>query len=175
MFPKSIGNKYSGAMLIAKFRVSKCKYRYKIKLLKKSKTMLKTAREESDVYIKDEEKNYSQEQLFEALDLKFRSNIRYEKAKDKAWDLVAKRTMKLGISKPDDAATKSKIHNARVTPPQRPLNYSIEVTKSLITKLNDDLRRMRKRSLSSSEVPILEAKISIQGNQIKTMEDTIKD
>ena len=31
--------------------------------------MLKIAREESDVYIKDEEKNYSQEKLFEALDL----------------------------------------------------------------------------------------------------------
>ena len=70
------------------------KYRYKNKLLKKAKIKLKIAREENDVYIKDEEKNYSQEELFEALDLvdqpsgfadhqweKLKSNIRSEKAK----------------------------------------------------------------------------------------------
>ena len=37
------------------------KNRYKNKLMKKAKTKLKIAREESGVYIKDEEKSYSQE------------------------------------------------------------------------------------------------------------------
>ena len=54
---------------------------------------------------------------------------------------------------------------------RRPLNYDIGVTKSQITKLNDDLRRKRKRSSS----PVLEAKLSFQDNQIKSMENTIKD
>ncbi|KAJ8443090.1 hypothetical protein Cgig2_030858 [Carnegiea gigantea] len=76
------------------------KYRYKNKLLKKAKIKLKTAREENGVYIKDEEKNYSQEQLFEALDL------------ENARDLVAKKTMELGISGPIDTAAESEIHNA---------------------------------------------------------------
>ena len=55
--------------------------------------------------------------------------------------------------------------------PRRPLNYGIGVTKSQITKLNDDLRRIRKGS--SSATP--EAKICFQDNQIKSMESMIKD
>ena len=96
---------------------------------------------------------------------------------EKARDLVAKKTMELGICGPIDTATESEIHNAvwkelmEGETPRRPLNYGIGVTKSQITKLNDDLRRMRKRSSS----PALEAKISFQDNQIKSMENTIKD
>ncbi|KAJ8432524.1 hypothetical protein Cgig2_030316 [Carnegiea gigantea] len=231
------------------------KYRYKNKLLKKAKIKLKTAREENGVYIKDEEKNYSQKQLFEALNLvdqpsrfadhqceKLKSNIRsgnskklskkgkearstqihshttgaisYAQKKDefqlkekrkptevefvdmahqtkngtyvqveskdfmeKARDLVAKMTMELGISGPIDTTAESEIHNAvwkelmEGETLRRPLNYGVGVTKSQRTKLNDDLRRMIKRSSS----PALEAKISFQDNQIKSMENTIKD
>ncbi|KAJ8428016.1 hypothetical protein Cgig2_032311 [Carnegiea gigantea] len=237
--------KYCGAKLIAELREnfsmpytsemdkvildkfgSKCrsvKYRYKNKLLKKAKIKLKIAREENGVYIKDEEKNYSQEQLFEALNLvdhpsgfadhqweKLKSDIRSKKAKqlkkkrkptevevfdmahqtkngtyvqveskefmEKAKDLVAKKTI-LGISEPIDTAAESEIHNAvskklmESETLQRPLNCGIGVTKSQIIELNDDLRRMKKRSSS----PALEAKLSFQDNQIKSMENAIKD
>jgi len=96
---------------------------------------------------------------------------------EKARDLVAKKTTELGICGPIDTAVESEIHNAiwkelmECEIPRRPLNYGIGVTKSQITKLNDDLRRMRKRSSS----PALEAKISFQENQIKSMENMIKD
>ena len=96
---------------------------------------------------------------------------------EKARDLVAKKTMEFGICGPMDTAAESEIHNAvwkelmEGETPRRPLNYGIRVTKSQITKLNDDLRRMRKRSSS----PALEAKISFKDNQIKSMENTIKD
>ncbi|KAJ8429049.1 hypothetical protein Cgig2_023920 [Carnegiea gigantea] len=214
------------------------KYRYKNKLLKKAKIMLKTAREENGALdLVDHSSGFADHQWE-----KLKSNIRSEKAKklskkgkearstqihtrttgaisyarrkdefqlkkkrklteveffdmahqtkngtyvqaeskefmEKAKDLVAKKTMELGISEPNAAAAESEIHNAvrkelmeGETPP-RPLNYGIGVTKSQITKLNDDLRRMRKRSSS----PALEAKLSFQDNQIKSMENTIKD
>ncbi|KAJ8437238.1 hypothetical protein Cgig2_012507 [Carnegiea gigantea] len=54
---------------------------------------------------------------------------------------------------------------------RRSLTYGIGITKSQITKLNDDLRRMRKRSSSLA----LEAKINFKDNQIKSMENMIKD
>ncbi|KAJ8430328.1 hypothetical protein Cgig2_015385 [Carnegiea gigantea] len=120
----------------SKFR--RVKYRYKNKLLKKAKTKLKTTREESGVYVE-------------------------HMLQDKARDLVAKKTMELGISKPVDDAAESEIHNAvwkelmEGETSRRPLNYGIGVTKSQITKLNDDSRRMSKRRSS----PAPEAKISI--------------
>ncbi|KAJ8447014.1 hypothetical protein Cgig2_033583 [Carnegiea gigantea] len=92
------------------------KYRYKNKLLKKAKIKLKIAREENGVYIKDEEKNYSQEQLFEALDLAngFILCMVYVEhmLQEKARDLVAKKTMELGISGPIDTTAEYEIHNA---------------------------------------------------------------
>jgi len=96
---------------------------------------------------------------------------------EKARDLVAKKTIELGISGPIDTAAEFEIHDVvwkelmEGETLWRPLNYGIGVTKSQITKLNDDLRRMRKRSSSLA----LEAKISFQDNQIKSMENTIKD
>ncbi|KAJ8428984.1 hypothetical protein Cgig2_009792 [Carnegiea gigantea] len=84
------------------------KYRYKSKLLKKAKIKLKIAQEENGALdLVDQPSGFADHQWE-----KLKSSIRSEKAKEKARDLVAKKTMELGISGPIDTAAESEIYNA---------------------------------------------------------------
>ncbi|KAJ8433438.1 hypothetical protein Cgig2_030960 [Carnegiea gigantea] len=108
--------------------------------------------------------------------IKFKANITSRKAKDKANDIVAKKKVELGVCASIDSPTESQIHNVvwkefmeDETHRGQLVWFWDHIIK--VTKLSDDLRKMRKGSSSSDEVHASESTINI----IKGMENTIKD